>query len=117
MQIRANITEINEGGQSSPARKGEGLFNGVDLVGFFITFGGGFIIGSFFGIMLASMMAVSSADSRQRERTEEQEKAMKECCDSCFYNIDGDYCRFWEEFNKNNYCDKWRANDADTGNL
>ena len=43
-----------------------------------LTAGAGFIIGSFFGIFLASLMAVSSMDSRERERMEEQEESQNE---------------------------------------
>ena len=35
------------------------MVNGIDLVSFFITFGVGFIIGGFFGIMLMSLMVAS----------------------------------------------------------
>ena len=33
------------------------MINGVDYVGFFITFGGGFILGVFFGMMIFFAMA------------------------------------------------------------
>ena len=36
------------------------MINGVDYIGFFITFGGGFILGVFFGIILAVNMAADS---------------------------------------------------------
>lgn len=32
------------------------MWNGIDYVGFFITFGGGFIIGVFVGIMIFAAM-------------------------------------------------------------
>lgn len=32
------------------------MWNGIDYVGFFITFGGGFILGIFFGIAIIIMM-------------------------------------------------------------
>ena len=47
------------------------MVNGIDLVSFVITFGGGFIIGCFFGIMLMSLMVASSNDSRWREEHED----------------------------------------------
>ena len=46
------------------------MINGADIVEFLLIFGGGFIVGSFFGVMLASLMAASSADSRWREEHE-----------------------------------------------
>ena len=50
------------------------MFNGADIVGFIIVFGGGFLLGNFFGVMIASLMHVSSIDSRNRERMEENDE-------------------------------------------
>ena len=38
------------------------MINGADLVSFFITFGGGFIIGVFFGLMMAGAMAAADRE-------------------------------------------------------
>lgn len=46
------------------------MINGADVVELLVVFGGGFIIGSFFGAMLMGLMVASSADSRWREEHE-----------------------------------------------
>lgn len=49
------------------------MINGVDYIGFFITFGGGFILGMLMGIVVAVNMA---ADSEvDNDRTDEGNKA------------------------------------------
>lgn len=46
------------------------MINGADIVEFFVVFGGGFLIGSFFGVVIMGLMAASSNDSRWREEHE-----------------------------------------------
>ena len=46
------------------------MINGADVLEFLLIFGGGFIVGCFFGITLMSLMAASSVDSRWREEHE-----------------------------------------------
>lgn len=48
------------------------MVNGADLIGFFITFGIGLLTGIFFGLMIASLAVISSRDSRERERMEDE---------------------------------------------
>ena len=50
------------------------MINGANVVEFLIVFGGGFMIGCFFGIFMISLMHASSLDSRAREQMEEQEE-------------------------------------------
>lgn len=44
------------------------MWNGVDYVGFFITFGGGFILGIFLGMALAIMMMKSDKEEENNEK-------------------------------------------------
>ena len=43
------------------------MINGVDYVGFFITFGGGFILGVFFGMMIFSAMVEQDKEDMHDE--------------------------------------------------
>lgn len=44
------------------------MINGVDYIGFFITFGGGFILGMLMGIVVAVNMAADSEVKPEEEK-------------------------------------------------
>ena len=41
------------------------MINGVDLIGFFLPFGGGFLVGVFLGIVIAVMMNKSDKENKE----------------------------------------------------
>ena len=76
------------------------MINGVDYIGFFITFGGGFIVGMLMGIAVAVCMG--------KCEPEEVKEEVKHDCDNCHFNIDNEYCRFREKFPEEKICTKWK---------